>query len=64
MDFKERLELEKKELQEKIDGLTAFVKGENINKIDPTQKRLLAIQLPAMVAYNEVLDLRIKLLNK
>jgi hypothetical protein len=62
-DFKSRLEVEKQELDEKIEKLTLFVIGESFDKIDKRQQGLLNTQLPIMRNYSAVLRDRLALLN-
>lgn len=54
-DFKNRLEVEKSELDEKIEKLSAFQTSENFLNIDPVQQTLLNIQLKAMHTYSQIL---------
>ncbi len=54
-DFKTRLETEKRELDEKIEKLSAFQSSENFSTIDPVQQTLLNIQLKAMETYSQIL---------
>lgn len=53
--FKDRLELEQAELEEKLTKLNDFNQSEKANEIDPVQKSLLIIQAGAMYTYNECL---------
>lgn len=61
--FKERLFLEKSELDEKIEKLGAFVASDSFSKIDAMQQSLLTIQLPVMRSYSQVLEIRLSLLE-
>jgi len=58
-DFKQRLEAEQKELQERLQKLTTFISSENFKTIDDVQKTLLNVQARAMETYNQVLLERI-----
>lgn len=49
--FKERLQKEFEELQERKSKLKSFVNSDNINTVTPIQKSLLIIQLDAMSTY-------------
>jgi hypothetical protein len=62
-DFKNRLEIEKQELDEKIEKLTIFVVSPNFDKIDIKQQELLDKQLPVMCEYRDILTERLALLN-
>lgn len=62
--FKERLILEKQELNEKIEKLEAFVESENFSKIEPVQMSLLNAQLFAMKTYSQILVERIAWLKE
>ncbi|MBP9793294.1 MAG: hypothetical protein KBC56_04780 [Flavobacterium sp.] len=57
--FKERLETEKQELDEKIQKLNEFLNGEIIKTIDAVQATLLNIQIQAMRTYSEILAERL-----
>lgn len=63
MSFYVRLLEERKELDDKITGLKSFLQSDNLKTIDATQQSLLKTQLPVMVAYSEILQERIQLLN-
>ena len=60
--FKERLEKEQEELNDKITKLYEFGSTEKFKEIDPVHKQLLVIQSGAMITYNETLKLRLGLL--
>lgn len=62
--FKERLTVEKIELKEKIDKLSAFLGSDNFKSIDKRQQGLLRQQLTVMLQYLEILQDRIDLLIK
>lgn len=55
MTFKERLEQEKWQLDEKIGKLEAFVGSENFKNIDNVQMTLLNVQLLSMKTYGQCL---------
>lgn len=57
--FKERLETEQVELEEKLNKLNDFNQSEKANEIDPVQKSLLIIQAGAMYTYSECLKERL-----
>lgn len=57
--FIDRLLTEKKELDEKIEKLNAFIGSDNFATIDETQKCLLPVQAKAMSTYGECLGIRI-----
>lgn len=59
LSFKDRLEQENSDLEEKIIKLNTFVCTEAFNKIDPLQMSLLKIQLQAMITYNQCLNERL-----
>lgn len=59
-DFKTRLVEEKKQLEDKTLKLASFTGTENFEKLDYDNKKLLKIQLNAMNAYLEVLEMRIE----
>ena len=58
-DFKQRLEAEQKELQDKLQKLTGFLESEKFKTVDDVQKTLLNVQARAMETYNQVLLERI-----
>lgn len=60
MGVKERVELEKKELDDKIDKLQKFISGEGFTKIEQIQQELLRKQLKAMLEYSTILKNRLK----
>ena len=59
-DFKERLVIEQKELEEKLTKLNDFNSSDKADGIDPEQKSLLLIQAGAMYTYNEILKARLE----
>lgn len=64
MDWKERLQIEQQELQEKIDKLSEFLYKEALQRsfsLTHEEIDLLNMQLNAMIIYNSVLKRRIKL---
>lgn len=64
MNVKERVELEKKELDEKIEKLEKFINGEGFLKINQKQKTLLKNQLQTMTVYSTILELRLQNLEE
>ena len=60
--FKERLEIEKEELDTKIKALSGFIQSENFSKIDSVQQILLKAQLLIMTTYSVILNERLNLL--
>lgn len=61
--FLERLKVEKTELDEKIEKLTAFNNSKKFKDIDSKQQSLLNIQLKIMESYSQILLERLVLLN-
>lgn len=61
--FKERLQDEKQQLDEKREKLEAFVGSEVFTKIDARQMSLLNIQLQIMDSYSQVLTERLTILD-
>jgi len=61
--FLERLKVEKAELDEKIEKLTAFSDSDKFKDIDSKQQSLLNIQLKIMESYSQILLERLVLLN-
>lgn len=61
-DYKKRLETEQAEVRDKIEKLSNFLEGDEIDKIDPNQKILLSIQYKAMSTYLECLNNRLDLM--
>ncbi len=57
--WKQRLEIEAEELNEKITKLSAFIDGAAFNELPKEQQKLLAKQLVFMSAYNEALKTRL-----
>lgn len=62
-DFKERLIVEKKDLDEKIESLTIFQESNKFALIDDMHQTLLNIQRKSMETYSQVLLERIVRLN-
>jgi len=62
-NFKERLELETEQLEERLSKLDDFIESEKFKTIDPFQQLMLEIQLTAMVTYYTCLEARLKQLN-
>jgi TPP-dependent indolepyruvate ferredoxin oxidoreductase alpha subunit len=58
-NFKQRTEIERVELEEKLNKLNDFNQSEEVNEIDPVQKSLLIIQAGAMYTYLECLKERL-----
>jgi len=58
---KERVEIELKELDEKLTKLDSFVGTEMFKKLSEQQKRLLQIQACAMATYSNILVTRLEL---
>jgi hypothetical protein len=58
-DFKERLQEEQSDLQEKITKLNRFIGTESFDKIDDVQQALLRTQLQVMLTYQTCLDERL-----
>lgn len=59
-DFKTRLDTEKKELEERLNKLDAFLISEKVKDIDDAQKSLLRVQATAMNTYLQCLEERIE----
>jgi hypothetical protein len=57
--FLERLIIERDELNEKKEKLTAFIETENFQKVAVVQQRLLKVQQTIMYSYLQVLEERI-----
>ena len=57
--FLERLIIERDELNEKKEKLTAFIGTENFQKVAVVQQRLLKVQQTIMYSYLQVLEERI-----
>lgn len=62
--FKDRLLVEKQELDDKYVKLESFLNSENFKKIDPIQMTLLNVQLHSMATYSQCLLERIAWLEK
>jgi hypothetical protein len=60
--FKDRLNDEKTQLDEKIDKLEIFISGKDFRKVDPIQKSLLKSQLLIMKTYSQILTERLSYL--
>jgi len=58
-DFRQRLEIEKAELSEKLEKLRDFISSEKFQEIDTVQMTLLNIQVKAMETYSQCLLERI-----
>lgn len=58
--FKERLQKEFEELQEKKSKLESFVNSDKINTVTSIQKSLLIVQLDAMSTYSTCLYERLQ----
>ena len=61
-DFKSRLDLERTELEEKVNKLNSFLDSEKAMDISKDQRGLLKIQAQAMGTYLSILKLRLELL--
>lgn len=62
-DFKERLQEEKAQLEERLNKLDTFLQSEKVKEIDDVQKALLQVQATAMNTYLQCLLERIERLN-
>jgi len=60
--FKERLYVEQKELQSRLQKLIEFIGSDRFEMIEDVQKKLLNMQVKAMDVYNKILLERIKIL--
>lgn len=58
--FKERLNIEQSQLEERLNKLNDFNQSEKTDEIDPVQKSLLLVQAGAMYIYNECLKARLE----
>lgn len=58
-DFKQRLQNEAKELNDRKDKLFLFLASDKFASIDPVQKTLLTIQHEAMQTYSRCLTERL-----
>ena len=54
-DFKERLQAEKAQLEERLNKLDTFLESEKVKEIDDVQKALLKVQATAMNTYLQCL---------
>ena len=61
--YKERLVKESNELMEKIKKLQDFLESDKSAGINPTQLKLLEIQIRTMRTYSYVLHLRLEFLD-
>ncbi|WAX07975.1 hypothetical protein BK735P2_00021 [Bacteroides phage BK735P2] len=61
-DFKERLVVERDELEDKIAKLEAFIGSARFENLDERNKKLLEIQCDAMRQYSVILNVRISIL--
>ena len=59
MNFLDRLKIEKKELDIKIEALERFILSKNIDSLDKENQNLLNKQLNIMVEYSRILKKRI-----
>lgn len=59
-NFVNRMLFERIDLQEKIDKLDNFIDGDKFNKLPEMAQDLLIAQYNAMIAYLEILEIRIK----
>ncbi len=59
VDWKSRVRVERKELNERLAKLTTFLLSAHVAALDPIDRDLLIRQREAMVAYSAILDLRI-----
>lgn len=65
LDYKQRLQVEKSELEEKVVKLELFINENKIFKsLEPIKQFLLKKQLSEMKSYLETLNYRIELENK
>lgn len=55
----EKLQVEAKELSEKINNLGSFASGEKVREINHAQQSLLKVQLQAMITYEQCLRERL-----
>lgn len=55
----QRMQVERDELADKVSKLTAFTKGETFAALGELDRALLRIQLGAMAAYLQTLELRL-----
>jgi len=62
-DFKERLQEEKAQLEERLNKLDTFLQSEKVKEIDDVQKALLQVQATAMNTYLQCLLERLERLN-
>jgi hypothetical protein len=60
MDLKQRLEIERDELEEKLNKLNGLNQSEKANEVGADQKSLLIIQAGAMYTYLECLKARLE----
>jgi hypothetical protein len=58
-DFKDRLQAEKEQLDDRLQKLNGFIGTENFNKIKKDQQTLLNIQSSAMETYLKCLNERL-----
>ena len=58
--FKQRLEKEKNELEEKLDKLDSFLISKKVDTVDDVQKALLQVQSTAMNTYHQCLKERLE----
>ena len=62
--FIDRLIIEHKELLEKVDKLTEFIRSDKFKDVKPYQQALLQSQLSTMLTYLRILELRIENLTE
>lgn len=62
--FQERLQIEKSDLDEKIEKLSEFLPSEKFKEIAPTQQQLLHRQIAFMQGYSDVLKDRLEDLDR
>ena len=62
-DFKERLQEEKAQLEERLNKLDTFLQSEKVKEIDDVQKALLQVQATAMNTYLQCLLERLERIN-
>ena len=63
-EYQARVVIERKELGEKINKLTAFISSEEILNVDESEAFLLLRQLETMTEYHKVLLMRLKEFQK
>lgn len=58
--YQQRVISERDQLEEKCNGLYAFLHGEQVKSVDPKARGLLQTQYYAMQVYKRILDQRIE----